>query len=325
MKKTLALMLSVLLLFGTVLPAFALTPAALQQTENGYTFTVTADDNGDRLTILRYYQEENTVYIPKTLGGVEVTAEDISAALFAGCEAQSFTADNDNAYFSVSNGVLFTKDGKTLIAYPGGKEDENYVVPAGVTEIGAKVTFPCSSLTVNSADCVIAPNKQFEADVILCGEKGSAAEKTAEENGYPFILLGAGHTHTYINVIKSAPNCINDGEMISYCPCDPAATKTTVVPATGVHNFIFTSPLARYICIVCGAEKNLLPIVIDDDDGEDITYIDEDDCTCVCHADEKLDTSSFSSILNCVLYRIKLLFWRFSHSHPICECGRRHY
>lgn len=199
---------------------------------------------------------------------------------------------------------------------------ENYVVPDDVTFIGAEIELPCSSLTVNSPDCVIEPDEKYETDVMLCGVKGSAAEKTAAQNDYPFILLGEGHVHTYINVIKSAATCVTDGKVITYCPCGETQTKTTVVPATGEHHYVFTYPLMKYVCSVCGEPKPIAPIVIDDDDDG---YIDEDDCTCVCHADENLDLSSLSSLLDCVLYRIKLLFWRLTHTHQVCECGRRHY
>ncbi len=40
----------------------------------------------------------------------------------------------DNAYFKLTNGALFTKDGKTLILYPVGNANAHYTVPTG-TEI----------------------------------------------------------------------------------------------------------------------------------------------------------------------------------------------
>lgn len=201
---------------------------------------------------------------------------------------------------------------------------ENYVVPDDVTFIGKDDDFSCSSLTVNSPDCVIEPDEKYEAAVTLCGVKGSAAEKTAEENGYPFILLSEGHVHTYISVIKSAATCVSEGKVITYCPCGETEAKITVVPATGEHHYVFTYPLMKYVCADCGEQRPITPIIIDDGDDDD-EYIDEDECTCVCHADEHIDLSSLSSIFDCVIYRIKLLFWRLTHTHQTCECGRRHY
>ena len=41
---------------------------------------------------------------------------------------------NNNKYKSI-DGVLFTKDGKTLITYPASKEESSYIIPIDVEEI----------------------------------------------------------------------------------------------------------------------------------------------------------------------------------------------
>ena len=49
----------------------------------------------------------------------------------------SFQVDDNNPnYKSDSNGVLFSKDGKTLVSYPADKNSTTYNVPSGVTTIG---------------------------------------------------------------------------------------------------------------------------------------------------------------------------------------------
>ena len=47
------------------------------------------------------------------------------------------SVSENNAYYKECEGVLFTKDGKVLLAYPPAKEDREYTVPEGVEEIGA--------------------------------------------------------------------------------------------------------------------------------------------------------------------------------------------
>ena len=53
------------------------------------------------------------------------------------CDSLSLISVNENnpAYKS-EDGVLFSKDGKTIVQYPKGKSDTHYTIPSGVTVIG---------------------------------------------------------------------------------------------------------------------------------------------------------------------------------------------
>ena len=44
--------------------------------------------------------------------------------------------DEKNPYFKSIDGVLYSKDGKTLIRYPGGRKERSFTVPDGVQAIG---------------------------------------------------------------------------------------------------------------------------------------------------------------------------------------------
>lgn len=50
-------------------------------------------------------------------------------------DIRNFAVPDDNPYFTVVDGVLFSKDGKTLVRYPMGRTDAHYTLPAGVTAI----------------------------------------------------------------------------------------------------------------------------------------------------------------------------------------------
>lgn len=56
---------------------------------------------------------------------------------FCGCTSlEEINVDEDNKTYKSIDGVVFTKDGKTLVTYPNGKKDETYTVPEGTETIG---------------------------------------------------------------------------------------------------------------------------------------------------------------------------------------------
>ncbi|MBR5039169.1 MAG: leucine-rich repeat domain-containing protein [Prevotella sp.] len=56
---------------------------------------------------------------------------------FVGCSSlESIEVDADNPIFRSEGGIMFSKDGKRLYAYPSGKKDETYAVPEDITWIG---------------------------------------------------------------------------------------------------------------------------------------------------------------------------------------------
>lgn len=83
---------------------------------------------------------------------------------------QEFVVDPENKHYASDDGVLFTKDMKTLLLFPMGSEKVSYAVPEGVTQIGtgafaveleaegespvcpeiAEITLPSTLLTIES-------------------------------------------------------------------------------------------------------------------------------------------------------------------------------
>ncbi len=68
---------------------------------------------------------------------------------FSECESLSaFQLAPDSPVFSVSeDGVLFTRDGKTLVCYPAGKTASSYQVPFATVEIGVGAFRGCANLS----------------------------------------------------------------------------------------------------------------------------------------------------------------------------------
>lgn len=59
----------------------------------------------------------------------------------------SITVDENNLYYSSDeHGVLFNKNKTTLMQYPAGKTKTNYVIPDGITSIGAYAFASCCGL-----------------------------------------------------------------------------------------------------------------------------------------------------------------------------------
>ena len=62
--------------------------------------------------------------------------EKLDRGIFRGSEKLAgINVSADNSSFKSTDGVVFSKDGKTLVAYPVGKGDE-YTIPAGVEQLG---------------------------------------------------------------------------------------------------------------------------------------------------------------------------------------------
>ena len=67
---------------------------------------------------------------------VPASITDMGDSVFMGCTSiTEFRVEPGNPYYSIKDGVLMADDGAFLVAYPAGKADAEYTVPAGVNEI----------------------------------------------------------------------------------------------------------------------------------------------------------------------------------------------
>ena len=83
-----------------------------------------------------------------TSATLPTTLEYIGEAAFSGCEAlMAFSVETNNPTFKVVDGVLFSKDGKRLVAFPPGKGG-NYTLPADVETIDDHAFDSCTNTVV---------------------------------------------------------------------------------------------------------------------------------------------------------------------------------
>ncbi len=84
-----------------------------------------------------------------TIREVEIpsTVKEIGNYAFAGCKyLTKIEVDASNSKFSSLSGVLYNKDGSTLITYPAGKSDNFVNISRDVTEIANMAFYKCSSI-----------------------------------------------------------------------------------------------------------------------------------------------------------------------------------
>ena len=66
---------------------------------------------------------------------------------FSSCSnLQRINVAESNKFYKTIDGVLYTKDLKTIICYPEGKENGSFVIPLGVTSIGNSAFSSCENL-----------------------------------------------------------------------------------------------------------------------------------------------------------------------------------
>lgn len=110
--------------------------------------------------------------------------------------------DGNEQYISI-DGVLYSKDTKTLLCYPIGRVENSYDIPNGVTTVSSMmstvylrdVSFP---KTIKKIDGLLGYessnsrgiNAQKIDDYIIRGYTNSTAETYAKKNGFTFISLG---------------------------------------------------------------------------------------------------------------------------------------
>lgn len=85
-------------------------------------------------------------------------------------------ADPDNPFFASVDGVLFSKDLKTLISYPIGNSRTSYAIPSGVTKIEDGTFYDIYQIPSHPIRDIIIPDsvENIEQDAIsACAISGT--------------------------------------------------------------------------------------------------------------------------------------------------------
>ncbi|MBQ8767583.1 MAG: leucine-rich repeat protein, partial [Clostridia bacterium] len=240
--------------------------------------------NNTEIRIIGYTGSENNLVIPDTLEGLPVTAID---AEFTGCTFETvhlgsniteitsssfngvntlteITVDSANTTYLSDDGVLFTLDGTTMLKYPQGKPDTDYLVAETITSIGEDALINVTNLENITVPYYVSniSSGSFEgcSNINVNCYENSPAHNYCVENSIPYTLIIHNENEhefsitTYVN-----PTCVSVGYTKHTCWICGDSYTDTEIEATG-HNYeaIVTAPTCTeggyitYICSVCG-------------------------------------------------------------------------
>ena len=163
-KKTLAIVLAIFMIVSTIPMVFAATEVANGTAGEGITWVLDSDGkltiSGTGAIVVDWYAppwedynesitsvvvEEGITKIPDTAFAYAdnlVTVSVPSTVTYIGTTAfwsnyslESINVAEENTAYKDIDGVLFTEDEKTLVAYPANKSGTEYTIPANVTKI----------------------------------------------------------------------------------------------------------------------------------------------------------------------------------------------
>lgn len=141
----------------------------------------------------------------------------IESQAFANCsDLTAINVDANNESYMSVDGVLFSKDGKTLVAYPAGKTDADYSIPAGVEDI-TSYAFEDTQLTSINLPASFPYNASFY-------------NAFYGANNLESLTVDANHTH--IKAVNGVLFSVDETCLI-FCPRGKAGHYT--VPSTVTH------------------------------------------------------------------------------------------
>ena len=199
----------------------------------------------DSLTTIGYeafYRCQNLTTVTLPVG-----VSTLGTNVFLYCnKLAEINVEAENQVFSSSDGVLFSKDGTVLLAYPEGKLDKTYTVPNGVARLEDESFYRCTALTTlllpdgltaigkgTFLDCIALTSVTIPATVTSIGDKAfrkceslTAIHVAANNQAY------ASHNGVLFN---------KDGTVLIQYPQGNAATSYTVPSGvTAIGNGAFS-------------------------------------------------------------------------------------
>ena len=145
--------------------------AMFEYCRNLKTINIPADSQLSYIESGAFYESGiESIFIPSTV-------EEIGVAAFNTYLLKDISVAEDNPYYKSVDGVLFSKDMSTLVAYPLGKESAEYHIPDSVTKIESRAFWGVGAFLITSW------NEYGEAEQVADGTMELYIPDSVEEMG----------------------------------------------------------------------------------------------------------------------------------------------
>ena len=187
----------------------------------------------------------------------------IGGDAFGSCESlTSINVDSNNEKYMSDNGVLYTKDKKTLIQYPSKKEGTEYLISQGVESIGDHAFEGCENLiNITIPDSVTS--------IGLCAFEGcSSLTNITIPNGVTSIMGAFEGCSSLTNI--TIPNGVTSIGFCAFYNCTSLTSITIPNSVTSIGDYTFGK--CDSLSVLCKrnsyaeqyAKENNIKYVIDD-------------------------------------------------------------
>ena len=111
----------------------------------------------------------------------------------------SFYVETGNTKFTAENGVLYSADGRTLIAYPAGNTNSSFTVPLKVGTIKPFAFYKCANLTEITFEDTNPELRYSNYDRLIFNDKKSELLVNFEEGNTLYWLITYNYNYYYYN------------------------------------------------------------------------------------------------------------------------------